>query len=274
MAKKEEVIEKPSIKRLTSEINRKYGANTIGILSNMKQIAVNRIPTNIVALDAALGGGWPEGRIAELYGVPSSGKSLICLKTVASAQQQGLECVYIDAESSFDPVFAATLGVDVNKLTIVQTSVGEDIFDIVFKLLEAEPGVIVIDSVASMITKSEMEEEITQQFMAIKARLMSRGLPKANHLNKKTLLLFINQLRATMVMYGNPITTPGGMALKFYSSIRMQVSTPSEKITEGGKKTGQPIGQIVQFKITKNKTAAPHQQGQFKFYYEDSRIEE
>lgn len=278
MAKKEEeIIEKPSLTRLTAEINRKYGHNTIGILSKMKQLQVERLTTGIKVLDDALGGGWPLGRIAELYGIPSSGKSLICLRTIAEAQKQGLSCIYIDAESTFDPSFAISLGVDIDKLTIVQTSIGEDIFEIIYKLLEAEPGVIVIDSVASMITKSEMEEDINQQFMAIKARLMSRGLPKANHLNNKTLLLFINQLRQTLAMYGAPTTTPGGMALKFYASIRMEVKTPSEKLTENGKKvsdTNPAIGQIIQFRLTKNKTYKPHCQGQFKFYYDDSLLEE
>jgi len=270
---KEEQVEKPSLKRVQAEINRKFGTGTMGVLSQMKDMEVTRIPVGIESLDTTLGGGWPLGRMVELYGFPSSGKSLICLKTIASAQKAGLECIYIDAEQSFDPLFAKANGVDVDKLQIVQTSLGEDIFEIMYKLLAAEPGVIVIDSVASLITKAEFEESIEQQFMAVKARMMSRGLPKLNQLNKKTLILFINQIRSTMVMYGAPTTTPGGQALKFFSSIRMEVKQPSEKVTVDGKKTSEIIGQNVQFRTTKNKTFTPFQQGQFKFYYEDCHVE-
>lgn len=262
----------PSIKRIQAEINRKFGAGTMGILSEMKDMSVVRLPVGIEALDRTLGGGWPLGRIVELYGIPSSGKSLICLKTVAAAQKAGLDTVYIDAEQAFDPAFALSLGVDVTKLSVVQTSIGEDVFEILFKILEAEPGVVVIDSVASLIPKAEMEEPLEQQFMALKARMMSRVLPKLNQLNKKTLLLFINQLRNTLTMYGNPVTTPGGQALKFFASIRMEVKQPSEKIRRDGKKTTDIIGQIVQFRTVKNKTFTPFQQGQFDFYYEDCRI--
>jgi recombination protein RecA len=272
-SKTKEIEEKPSLKRLASEINRKYGAGTIGTLATMKDLEVKRLLTGLPALDSALGGGWPYGRIVELYGTPSSGKSLICLKTIAAAQKEGKECVYLDAEQSFDPEFATKLGVDVDKLQIIQTSVGEDAFDILTRLLEAEPGVIVIDSVASLITKAEMEESMDQQFMAIKARMMSRGLPKLNQLNKRTLIIFINQLRNTLTMYGAPTITPGGQALKFFASIRMEVKTPSEKITIDGKKTSEIIGQTIQFRTTKNKTFSPFIQGQFKFYYQDARIE-
>lgn len=266
-------IDKPSLKRVMAEINRKYGENTIGVLSGMAHVDVRRLKTNVPSLDTALGGGWPLGRMVELYGVPSSGKSLICLKTIAAAQKDGLECVYVDAEGSFDPDFASKLGVDTKKLTLVQTSIGEDIFEIIFKLLEAEPGVIVVDSIASLITKAEMEADMDQQFMAIKARMLSKGLPKLNQLNSKTLILFINQLRNTMVMYGNPITTPGGQALKFFASIRMQVSTPTEKIRRDGKKTTEIIGQYIDCRTTKNKTSTPFQQCRLKYSYIDNLIE-
>lgn len=273
MPKEEEKIEKPSLKRVQAEINRKYGAGTMGILSQMKDFAVTRLATGIEPLDLVLGGGWPLGRMVELYGQPSSGKSLICLRTIAAAQRAGLECVYIDAEQTFDKKFATANGVDINKLILVQTSLGEDIFEIMYKLLPAEPGVIVVDSVASLITKAEFEESIEQQFMAVKARMMSRGLPKLNQLNKKTLILFINQIRNTLTMYGAPTTTPGGNGLKFFASIRMEVKNPSEKITKDGKKTGDIIGQYVFFRTTKNKTFRPHEQGQFKFLYEGAVIE-
>src|SRR5258708_5465123 len=131
---KEEIIEKPSLKRIQAEINRKYGAGTMGILANMKQLEVTRIATGIEPLDVVLGGGWPLGRIAELYGQPSSGKSLICLKTISAAQRAGLDCCYIDAEQSFDPMFAMNNGVDMNKLHLVTTSLGEDIFEIMYNL--------------------------------------------------------------------------------------------------------------------------------------------
>lgn len=270
--KAEEVQNTPSLKRVLAEINKQYGANTIGTVNNMENVMVTRISTGIPTLDTALGGGFPVGRMIELYGIPSSGKSLISLSTIKQAQDKGLDCIYIDCEDSFDPEFAKAFGVDMDKLALAQVSVGEDTLDLIVKLLKAEPGLIVIDSVAAMVTRAEMEEDFDQQFMAIKARLLSRGLAKINALNKKTMLLFINQLRSTMQMYGAPTTTTGGRALGHYASIRMEVKQ-GDKLTVDNKKTGDVLGQTVQFKITKNKTAPPYKYGAFKFWYDGARLE-
>lgn len=274
MAKKTAPVDepKPTLNRVIAEINKKYGENIIGRISDMENVTTERISSGIPSLDTALGGGLPFKRIVELYGIPSGGKSLMAMRFVKQAQEKGLDCIYIDAEGSFDIVFAEQLGVDPKKLVIAQSAVGEDTLELVCKLLPTEPGVIVVDSVAAMITQAEMEQPLEQQFMAPKARLMSRGLAKINTLNKKTLIIFINQLRSTMAMYGPPTTTTGGRALGHYASIRVEVKK-GDLIYEEDKKTNPVIGQIVSFYVTKNKTAPPFRLGSFKFFYEGSRIE-
>lgn len=266
----------PSMARTLSEINRKYGNNTIGTLADMTHVDVQRITTGINSLDIALGGGMPLGRMIELYGLPSAGKSLMSLLTIAQAQKKGLSCVYIDAENSFDPIWALKLGVDVKKLIVTQLSIGEDVIDIIALLLKSQPGVIVIDSVAAMITRAEAEESMEQQFMATKARLLSRGLAKLNTINKKTLLIFINQLRSVVTTWGGGgSTTTGGRSLGHYASIRIEVKKDKDPLTETGAKTNRNIiGQTVLYNITKNKTAIPFKYGSFRLYYNDARIEE
>lgn len=268
-----DVVDIPSLQRIMAEVNRKYGANTLSSMESMATVTGERFPIGVDAFDHALGGGFPGGRIVELYGLQSSGKSLICLLTIAQAQKKGKTCVYIDAENTFDPVFAKALGVNVKSLIVSQVSIGEDAFDIMFRLLAAEPDIIVVDSVAALIPRKEMEDNMDDVGMALQARLMSKGVKKANALNKKTLILFINQLRSTLAMYGPPTTTPGGMALRFFTSVRVEVKQPSEKLRVDDKKTTEVIGQIVQFKVTKNKTAPPFQEGSFKFWYADCRVE-
>jgi len=274
MAKKTAQVDepKPTLNRVIAEINKKYGENIIGRISDMENVTTERISSGIPSLDTALGGGLPFKRIVELYGIPSGGKSLMAMRFIKQAQEKGLDCIYIDAEGSFDIVFAEQLGVDPKKLVIAQSAVGEDTLELVCKLLPTEPGVIVVDSVAAMITQAEMEQPLEQQFMAPKARLMSRGLAKINTLNKKTLIIFINQLRSTMAMYGPPTTTTGGRALGHYASIRVEVKK-GDLIYEEDKKSNPVIGQIVSFYVTKNKTAPPFRLGSFKFFYDGSRIE-
>lgn len=260
----------PSLARVIAEINKKAGEIVIGKATDMP-LNVERHVTGIQALDVALGGGLPAKRIVELYGQPSAGKSLISLLAIAQAQKKGLECAYLDCEDTFDAVWAKKLGVDPDKLLLSQSSVGEDTLELVLKLLKAKPAIIVVDSVAAMITRAELEEDIDKAFMAPKARLMSKGLSILNAQNKGTTIIFINQLRATMAMYGPKFVTPGGNALKFYSSVRVEIKR-TEDINEDDKKTKPVIGQVVGFKVTKNKTAPPFQTGAFKFYYEDGRI--
>lgn len=269
-----ELKEKPSLNRIIGQINKAAGETVIGRMGDMKNLATKRYQTGIKRLDDALGGGFPAGRMVELYGLPSSGKSLIASLAVASAQRDGGECVYVDAEGSFDPAFAQKLGVDTDKLVIVQMGIGEDILDTIIKVLEAEPAVIVVDSIGAMVTRNEFQESVEKVFMAPKARLMSKGLPIITAANKGTLIIFINQLRSVITTWGGGgTTTPGGMALGFYASIRMLVKKDKEMLFEGPKTGHDPVGQIVQFNITKNKTAQPHVTGSFKFYF-DGRIKE
>lgn len=263
----------PSLNRIILEINKKAGEQVIGKLGDFPSMNIKRLPTGIKSLDEALGGGFPMKRVVELYGLPSGGKSLISLLVIKSAQAQNLDCVYVDVEDSFDPVWAEKLGVDTKKLVVAQSSVGEDIMDMLCKILEAEPAVIVIDSVAAMIPRVEQEESVEKVTMALKARLMSRGLAKLTSLNKGTMIIFINQLRATLAMWGPQTTTTGGRSLGHYASIRMEVKK-GDQLHEDDKKTKPVIGQMVSFNVTKNKTAPPYQPGSFKFYYEDCRIEE
>ena len=255
--------------RVMAEINKKYGAGTAFYASDMPKI--ERLSTGIPVLDEKLGGGLPKRRIVELYGQPMAGKSLISLLTIAKAQSEGKKCVYFDCEGTFDLEWAKKLGVDTAKLSLVQNPVGEDIFEALFKYLEGKSDIIVVDSVDAIVTRAEFEEDVEKAFMAIKARLMSKAMRMIIPKNKNTLIIFINQLRSTMTMYGPKFTTPGGLALKFYSSIRLEVKK-IEDIHLDGKKTTEPIGQIVGFKVTKNKTATPFQTGSFKFYY-DGHIE-
>jgi len=269
---KPEETKAPSLKRVLAELNKKYGDNTIGVIGDMPTLDIKRIPIGIPDVDEALGGGFPMRRVIELYGLPSGGKSLISLLIIKSAQAQGLDCIYVDVEDSFDPVWANKIGVDVDKLVVAQSSVGEDIMDMLCKLLEAKPGVIVVDSVAAMIPRVEQEESVEKPTMALKARLMSRGLAKLTSLNDSTMIVFINQLRATLAMFGAQTTTTGGRSLGHYASIRVEVKKV-DTLHEEDKKRKPVIGQIVGIKVTKNKTAPPFKNTSFKFYYDDCRIE-
>ena len=267
-----EETKKPSLNRLIAEINKKAGETILGRVTNMPNLDIGRLKTGVPSMDEALGGGFPVGRIVELYGQPSAGKSLISLLAIANAQKEGKECVYLDCEDSFDAKWAKTLGVDTDKLVLGQSSIGEDTLELVIKLLKAEPSIIVVDSVAAMVTRAELEEDIDKAFMAPKARLLGKALRMILAQNKSTTIIFINQLRATMAMYGPQFTTPGGKAIPYAASIRMEIKK-TEDIHEEGKKTKPIIGQIVGFKVTKNKTARPFQVGSFKFFYEDGHTE-
>lgn len=261
-----------TLNRIMAQINKKAGETVIGRLGDMKNVVTKRYQTGVKKLDDALGGGFPAGRMVELYGLPSSGKSLIASLVIANAQKQGGECVFVDAEGSFDPDFAKKLGVDTDKLALIQMGIGEDIIDTVIQVLRSEPAVIVIDSVGAMVTRDEFVESVEKVFMAPKARLMSKGLPKMTVANKGTLIIFINQLRQIITTWGGGgTTTPGGMALGFYSSVRVQIKRDKDLLYEGPKTGHDPIGQIIQFNITKSKVSVPHQTGSFKFYF-DGRI--
>lgn len=261
-----------TLNRIMAQINKKAGETVIGRLGDMKNVVTKRYQTGVKKLDDALGGGFPAGRMVELYGLPSSGKSLIASLVIANAQKDGGECVFVDAEGSFDPDFAKKLGVDTDKLALIQMGIGEDIIDTVIQVLRSEPAVIVIDSVGAMVTRDEFVESVEKVFMAPKARLMSKGLPKMTVANKGTLIIFINQLRQIITTWGGGgTTTPGGMALGFYSSVRVQIKRDKDLLYEGPKTGHDPVGQQITFNITKSKVSVPHQTGSFKFYF-DGRI--
>ena len=267
-------MSKSAIDKIIAQINKANGGEQIiGKVGDMENIEIERIPCGIAKVDEAVGGGFPLGRMVEFYGLPSAGKSLISQLIVAQAQKAGKECVWVDAEASFDPIFAKQLGVDVDNLTILQSAIGEDIIDVIAKLLEAEPGVIVIDSLAALITRPETEESVEKVFMAPKARMMSRGLPKLTALNKKTLIIFINQLRSVITTWGGGgSTTPGGRSLPHYASIRIEIKREKDLLFNGPKTSSDPVGQVVLFQVTKNKTGTPFKKGSFKFYF-DGRTE-
>lgn len=273
-AAKKDVVEvnKPkNLARVLAAINKKAGEKVIGRAGDWDNLEIKRLSTGVENLDEALGGGFPVGRVIELYGPPSGGKSLISMLTIAKAQKEGKSCIYFDVEDSFSPEFSKMLGVDVDNLIIANLGIGEHIMDLICKLLEAQPDLIVVDSIAAMVAQDVMDESLEKQYMALKARLMSKGLAKITALNKKTTFLWINQIISTMAMYGPKTTTPGGNALKFYASLRLEVKK-GEPLHFEDKKTKPVIGQTIAFRVTKNKTARPFEVGAFKFLYEDGQI--
>lgn len=261
---------KKDLETILAEINKKFGKGMMTRASEMK-IGEKRISSGSAFLDWTLGGngenvGWPLGRIVELYGKESSGKSLISLKTIAQAQKAGHSCAYFDCERSFDGEFATLLGVDTKKLILSRANIGEEVIEMSAELLRNKIKVIVIDSVASMIPLRELEDDMKDQQMAMTARMMSKALRKLTALNEESLIIFINQLREKPgVMYGNPIYTPGGKALGFYSAIRLQIARGDWIVDTKDKK--KRVGQVVKFKVVKNKTDIPQKEGYFKFLY-------
>lgn len=221
---------------------------------------IERISSGSRSLDAALGGGWPRGRFAEIFGEPSGGKSLMTLLAIAEAQKAGGKAALIDVEHAFDPTHASHLGVDVNALYFNQPDYGEQALEVVGKLAQSNLfDMIVLDSVAELLPKSKLEGKIEDQTIALLARMMSNGLQKLSPIigKSKAVVLFINQTRTNpMAMYGDPTTTPGGAAFKFYSSIRIKVGrvSKSERVDTA---SGYIIGHDINCSVVKNKTAPP-----------------
>ena len=248
---------KKALQTALSQIDKSFGKGTVMRLGDRPEMNVEAIPTGSLALDAALGiGGVPKGRIIEIYGPESSGKTTLALHILAEAQKRGGEVAFVDAEHALDPVYAAALGVDTDNLLVSQPDTGEQALEITDALVRSGAiDAIVVDSVAALVPKQEIEGEMGDTFVGLQARLMSQALRKLAGTIAKTncVVIFINQLRMKIgVMYGNPETTTGGNALKFYSSVRLDVRR-IEAIKEGGN----VIGNKTRVKVVKNKVAPP-----------------
>ena len=246
-----------------SGIEKQFGKGSVVRLGQSTRLNIDAISTGSIALDMALGvGGIPRGRITEIYGTESSGKTTIALQTVAQAQKKGGTCAYIDVEHAIDPEYARKLGVDVDNLFISQPTTGEEALDIMDALIRSSAiDVVVLDSVAALVPKSELEGDMGDSHMGVHARLMSQALRKvAGSINRtNTAAIFINQLRQKIgVMFGNPETTSGGMALKYYASVRLEV-----RRTETVKNGTDAVGARVKVKVVKNKVAPPFKQAEF-----------
>jgi recombination protein RecA len=267
--KEDKTTNMSSIDDTLKAIKTKFGDDAIMKLGDKPRVDVDAIPTGSIGLDEALGvGGLPRGRIVEIFGPESSGKTTLTLHVIAEAQKKGGICAFIDAEHAMDPQYAGRLGVKLNELLISQPDTGEQALEIVESLVRSgKLDVVVIDSVAALTPKDEIEGDMGAHHVGKQARLMSQALRKLTAIvaRSKTIVIFINQIRMQIgVMFGNPETTPGGKALKFYTSVRLDIRRIAQI-----KKGDEIMGGRVRVKVVKNKVAAPFKQTEFDLMYNE-----